>query len=151
VNSKGGKEPKMKKLLKSKKALSPVVAAIILIAVTVAVSIAVAAWMGSLTFTFMETEELKITTGNLNSTGNIITLYVVNSGSQDITLSAATVTGGGETETITLTNSITAGDSATVTITLTGDVTLTAGTSYTVELVTSKGNVFTYKGNAVAL
>jgi len=45
VNSKGGKEPKMKKLLKSKKALSPVVAAIILIAVTVAVSIAVAAWM----------------------------------------------------------------------------------------------------------
>ena len=51
----------MRKLLKSKKALSPVVAAIILIAVTVAVSIAVAAWMGSMTFTFMETEELKIT------------------------------------------------------------------------------------------
>jgi len=31
-----------------------------LIAVTVAVSIAVAAWMGALTFTFMRTEELKI-------------------------------------------------------------------------------------------
>jgi flagellin-like protein len=41
------------KILKSKKALSPVVASIILIAVTVAVSIAVAAWMGALTFTFM--------------------------------------------------------------------------------------------------
>ena len=51
----------MKKLLKSRKALSPVVAAIILIAVTVAVSIAVAAWMGALTFTFMKTEELSIT------------------------------------------------------------------------------------------
>ena len=38
----------MKKLFRSKKALSPVVAAIILIAVTVAVSIAVAAWMLSL-------------------------------------------------------------------------------------------------------
>jgi len=49
------------KILKSKKALSPVVASIILIAVTVAVSIAVAAWMGALTFTFMGTEELKIT------------------------------------------------------------------------------------------
>ena len=48
----------MKKLLKSRKALSPVVAAIILIAVTVAVSIAVAAWMGALTFTFMRTEEI---------------------------------------------------------------------------------------------
>ena len=52
----------MKKLLKSKKALSPVVAAIILIAVTVAVSIAVAAWMGSLTINFMDsTTELAIT------------------------------------------------------------------------------------------
>ena len=50
----------MKKLFKSRKALSPVVAAIILIAVTVAVSIAVAAWMGALTFTFMQREELKI-------------------------------------------------------------------------------------------
>jgi flagellin-like protein len=48
------------KMLKSKKALSPVVASIILIAVTVAVSIAVAAWMGALTFTFMKTEELKV-------------------------------------------------------------------------------------------
>ncbi|MGQ9565095.1 MAG: archaellin/type IV pilin N-terminal domain-containing protein, partial [Candidatus Bathyarchaeales archaeon] len=37
----------MRKLFKSRKALSPVVAAIILIAVTVAVSIAVAAWMGA--------------------------------------------------------------------------------------------------------
>ncbi|MGD2066341.1 MAG: hypothetical protein PVI43_04125 [Candidatus Bathyarchaeota archaeon] len=51
----------MRKLLKSKKALSPVVAAIILIAVTVAVSIAVATWMGSLTMGFMETKEVKIT------------------------------------------------------------------------------------------
>ena len=48
------------KLLKCRKGLSPVVAAIILIAVTVAVSIAVAAWMGSLTVGFMETEELNI-------------------------------------------------------------------------------------------
>ena len=49
------------KILKSKKALSPVVASIILIAVTVAVSIAVAAWMGALTFTFMKTEEIAFT------------------------------------------------------------------------------------------
>ena len=40
----------MKKLFRNKKVLSPVVAAIILIAVTVAVSIAVATWMGALTF-----------------------------------------------------------------------------------------------------
>ena len=51
---------KMKKLWRSRKALSPVIAAIILIAVTVAVSIAVAAWMGALTFSFMGYEDLEI-------------------------------------------------------------------------------------------
>jgi flagellin-like protein len=45
------------KILRSRKALSPVVASIILIAVTVAVSIAVAAWMGALTFSFMGSGE----------------------------------------------------------------------------------------------
>jgi len=47
----------LRKLFKSRKALSPVVAAIILIAVTVAVAIAVAAWMGALTLTFMRLAE----------------------------------------------------------------------------------------------
>ena len=46
---------------RKKRALSPVVASIILIAVTVAVSIAVAAWMGALTFSFTATEQLNIT------------------------------------------------------------------------------------------
>ncbi|MGQ9641246.1 MAG: archaellin/type IV pilin N-terminal domain-containing protein [Candidatus Bathycorpusculaceae bacterium] len=51
------------KILKSKKALSPVVASIILIAVTVAVSIAVAAWMGALSFMFMGgAEQLEVGT-----------------------------------------------------------------------------------------
>ncbi|MBS7621866.1 hypothetical protein KEJ32_07135 [Candidatus Bathyarchaeota archaeon] len=49
------------KILKSRKALSPVVASIILIAVTVAVSLAVAIWMGALTGGYMKTEELQIT------------------------------------------------------------------------------------------
>lgn len=40
-------------MLKSRKALNPVVASIILIAVVVAGSIAVAAWMGALAFNFM--------------------------------------------------------------------------------------------------
>jgi hypothetical protein len=55
---KGGIE--MKTLLKSEKAVKPVVAAIILIAVTVAVSVTVAAWMGSLTFTFMSSTKIEI-------------------------------------------------------------------------------------------
>jgi flagellin-like protein len=51
------------KILRSRKALSPVIASIILIAVTVAVSIAVAAWMGALSFSFMSNgEQLQIGT-----------------------------------------------------------------------------------------
>ena len=85
----------MRKLWKCRKALSPVVAAIILIAVTVAVSIAVAAWMGALTFTFMKTEELKVisinrSTWTTGTTGNA-TLSVKNSGTSDLTISSVRV------------------------------------------------------------
>ncbi len=86
----------MKRLLKSRKALSPVVAAIILIAVTVAVSIAVAAWMGALTFTFMQTEQMQITSMNFSGTNNI-TLAVKNTGSGPVTITAVTVNGGAAT------------------------------------------------------
>jgi len=47
--------------MKNDKALSPVVASIILIAVVVAVSIAAATWMGSVSFTFMKVDELRVT------------------------------------------------------------------------------------------
>ena len=79
----------MKKILRNKKALSPVVAAIILIAVTVAVSIAVGAWMGSLTIGFMDSKaELTIigidfTTGDAE-TGRIA-VDVTNSGTNSFT------------------------------------------------------------------
>ncbi len=80
----------MKKIWKGKKALSPVVAAIILIAVTVAVSIAVAAWMGALTFTFMSTKELKITSmtfsGGSGNATNTITISVNNPGTGKVTV-----------------------------------------------------------------
>jgi len=86
----------MRKLLKSKKALSPVVAAIILIAVTVAVSIAVAAWMGSLTIGFMETTELTITDLDFTigdvSTGRIV-VHVTNSGTSSFTVDRIRVNG----------------------------------------------------------
>jgi flagellin-like protein len=116
----------MKKLLKSKKALSPVVAAIILIAVTVAVSIAVAAWMGSLTINFMDsTTELAITGIDFTygEPGNI-TVHVTNSGTSYFTVRNVSVNGElssswssgtsdtvdpGESETFTITQTVNAG------------------------------------------
>jgi len=155
VNSQGGKKPKMRKLLKSKKALSPVVAAIILIAVTVAVSIAVAAWMGSMTFNFMETEQLSIT--NLAFAGtdnNQITATVLNTGTTDVIINSASITGYNiTTSTFSVTNSpVTLGQGASGSVA----VTFTAGTndgwvtgsSYNIELISTKGNKFSYTATA---
>jgi len=78
------------KILKSKKALSPVVASIILIAVTVAVSIAVAAWMGALTFTFTSVENLQMPTNSEVTFGTgppkTIALTVKNVGTSKVSL-----------------------------------------------------------------
>jgi flagellin-like protein len=135
---------KMKKLLKSKKGLSPVVAAIILIAVTVAVSIAVAAWMGSLTIGFMETSELTITHVDFTigdaTTGRIF-VNVTNSGTSSFTVKNIRVNGeimdladwiSGSSD-----NTVAPGDSETFTITHT----VAAGSKYAVSLYDMDGTL----------
>jgi flagellin-like protein len=74
------------KILKSKKALSPVIATIILIAVTVAVSLAVAAWMGALSFSFTSTEQVTYTSYLWGKNDANITLTVKNTGPSTLTL-----------------------------------------------------------------
>lgn len=136
----------MKKLLKSRKALSPVVAAIILIAVTVAVSIAVAAWMGALTFTFMKTEELKIT-GVTWQTGNA-TISVTNTGASALTISSVTVDDVAKTPTyggsIGSDGSLAKGASGTITISFNWQ----SGLKYTFAVLTTSGNKYTYTTTA---
>ena len=126
---------------RSRKALSPVVASIILIAVTVAVSIAVAAWMGALSFNFMNTEQLSITNAVLNPAAGTIDLTVSNSGSTNVELSAAyvnsvAVSAVGWKQTISA-NSNDAVDQ------LTG-LTLASGSTYQIKLMSTKGNSFVY-------
>jgi flagellin-like protein len=85
----------MKILKRSRKALSPVVASIILIAVTVAVSIAVAAWMGALTFSFMGgAEQVQVGTpyGWTNSI-NTVNVTVSCPGGNAITITQVRVNG----------------------------------------------------------
>jgi flagellin-like protein len=138
----------MKKLLKSKKALSPVVAAIILIAVTVAVSIAVAAWMGSLTFTFMSTEELKITKVEFSKAGAGMNVTVLNTGTTDVVISSATIVGSGITGAATIIGSpVTIGEGQSVELDINVG-TWSAGNAYNVELLSSKGNKFSYTETA---
>jgi flagellin-like protein len=141
----------MKKLLKSKKALSPVVAAIILIAVTVAVSIAVAAWMGALTFTFMKTEELKITSVTFTDLSTPV-IHCSNTGADAVTVTSVTIDDVPETTLAwggqfdTTAHSLDKGQSGTITITL-GSA-LTSGAKYTFAVLTSAGNKYTYTTTA---
>jgi flagellin-like protein len=142
----------MRKLFKSRKALSPVVAAIILIAVTVAVSIAVAAWMGALTFTFMKTEELKILSGTWNGT-TYIDLKVRNTGSASLTMTGVQVNNGNPTAYDLDTG--TAGNQTTnVSIAAGGEKTIriwhsyTSGVKYEFAILTSSGNKYTYVSTA---
>ncbi len=93
--TKGGKLKKMnnfRRIKKNAKALSPVVASIILIAVTVAVSVVVAAWMGGMTTGLMGNAEQGSIT-NVEYAGDSIVVTVQNTGKSQMTLNAAYING----------------------------------------------------------
>ncbi|MGB9914674.1 MAG: archaellin/type IV pilin N-terminal domain-containing protein [Candidatus Bathyarchaeales archaeon] len=135
----------MKNLRNSRKALSPVVASIILIAVTVAVSIAVAAWMGALTTGFMATEELKITRMKFEVDNNDKTIVVIanNTGTTPVTISAVYLNNEDVTDDVTFTPTTgTAAANSGLVIDI--DYTWQEGNNYQVKLISSKGNTFVY-------
>jgi flagellin-like protein len=133
------------KILKSRKALSPVVASIILIAVTVAVSIAVAAWMGALTFSFMGVEKLTISkimwTWDVDTTKRKFTINVNNTGTKDLTINQVLVNYAGVTATITpaLPLILKATESTSLAVTYV----YTNGTNYDISVATASNYKFT--------
>jgi len=131
------------KILKSKKALSPVIAAIILIAVTVAVSIAVAAWMGALTFTFMATEQIQITNVEFGGTGSNkwIAVTINNTGTSPVTINEFWINNAKQT----LSSFTIDANSGHL---LNQTYSWTAGANYQVKLLSSKGNQFYYSAVA---
>ena len=128
-------------MLKSRKALSPVVASIILIAVTVAVSIAVAAWMGALTFSFMGTEQVKITKITWQWGAKTFTISVNNTGTKDVTINQVQVNYGstGVTQPTTVPLGLKASTSAVLVV----GYTYVNGTNYDISVVTQSGYKFT--------
>lgn len=139
-------------MTKSRKALSPVVASIILIAVTVAVSIAVAAWMGALTFSFTETERVNITNLTFDDTTDTIAVTANNTGTNAVTINEVWVNGLWKIANADLDQSLPASIAANaglaLNITMTNYDGITAGNSYQIKLVSSKGNQFLYTGTA---
>jgi flagellin-like protein len=136
------------KILKSKKALSPVVASIILIAVTVAVSIAVAAWMGALTFTFTNTEQITFTGYSWATpvSGRVpyMLITVKNTGSADLSIAEVRVDGVTANHNGTFPAPVVKGSSVILNITRTTAAggQYYSGTQYSFMIITAKGNQF---------
>jgi len=129
------------KILKNSKALSPVVASIILIAVTVAVSIAVAAWMGALSFNFMGTEQLQFTNYAWGASDAYMNFTVKNTGSSDLSIQEVRVDGNTPTSlspALTTPYPLTKGSSVTFKVTNT----FLPGVQYEFSVITTKGNIF---------
>jgi len=126
------------KILKSRKALSPVVASIILIAVTVAVSIAVAAWMGALTIGFMGSSSITITKVSFptGTSGTYFNATIKNTGTKQVTISMVKVN---NVECTFSTNSTTVDPAATTSIKIT--CSWTSGNPYKIDLYDSSGQV----------
>jgi flagellin-like protein len=123
-----------RKFKKNAKALSPVVASIILIAVTVAVSVVVAAWMGGMTIGLMGNAE-QASIANIAFGTNQIDVLVQNSGSTTVNITQAYINGAGATITNAQPWSVDKSSATTLHIT----ATLSAGTSYQIKLITAKG------------
>jgi flagellin-like protein len=134
------------KILKSKKALSPVVASIILIAVTVAVSIAVAAWMGALSFSFMGSGE-QLNVGSpygWSGGGNTVNLDVSVPGGSAVTINSVRING--TSYTITLPAVLTIQPTQKITLTVSYTPGFISGYYYQFVVVTLKNHEFQSTG-----
>jgi len=139
------------KILKSKKALSPVVASIILIAVTVAVSIAVAVWMGALPGLFMKIEEISFTGQEWGSNYINITMAI----KSDVVFTGARVDdkittcyrSNGTAITSSVTYSVAKGNSVTLKVMNVNSVDWAADLPYKITIVT-QNTQYPWIGNA---
>jgi flagellin-like protein len=143
------------KIRKNVKALSPVVASIILIAVTVAVAIAVAGWMASMTTGLMKVEYIQITNLAFGPSANpsYIVVTVNNTGTDPVTINEAWINNVKHTITYPVSPSqlpaiILANQGFVLNITMTTNPQVINGNNYQVKLVTSKGNSFPYSAVA---
>ena len=135
-----------RRIKRNAKALSPVIASIILIAVTVAVSVVVAAWMGGMSLGLMgNAEQASITSVQLsNNAGNGIAVVTIqNTGANTVTINSANIGGSAVTSNQTLPWSVPKGTIGTIQLTWTG-TTFVSSAQYVINLVTGKGNTVTY-------
>jgi flagellin-like protein len=128
------------KFSKNNRALSPVIASIILIAVVVAVSIAAASWMGSMSFNFMEVDELAFTGHLWASDNSYADLSIRNLGTSSVTVTVIEVNDviAGDVSVVSGSSKIDAGETSVFRVTQS----FTAPRRYEFTVITSSGTKF---------
>jgi len=141
---------KIGKFRVSKKAVSPVIATLLMIAVAVAASVIVYVWSAGLLGTLMGgggaqvKEQLIMEAYDWAAAGTTLTLYLRNVGSSSLNITAVYV--GGDPATIDSgTTELDPGDPTTLGCTVTAP---TPGVAYTVKVVTRTGAVFSFSCTA---
>jgi len=129
----------------SKKAVSPVIATLLMIAVAVAASVIVYVWSAGLLGTLMggggsQVKEQLIVEAYSWPPGVTLTLNLRNTGSSSVTVDKVYV---GGTSMSFSAATIDPGVSTPVTVTISG-LSTTPGTAYTLKIVTKTGGVFSY-------
>jgi flagellin-like protein len=129
--------------LKPDRALSPVIASIILIAVTVTASIVAAVWMGALTVSFQTIEEVRVTGHQWAWDCSYIDLTVKNAGTSSVTITEISVNNERVTNIAYVSGnaSLPSGDSATIRIVSV----FSYGNRYEFWLMTQTGTRFFYQ------
>ena len=125
--------------MKLNKAISPILATVILIAVTLVIAIGVIGWIMGIWGTFGSTETLQIMPDSKLYTNGTVSLTVKNSGTASAVVYKVEVVGVGSS---TLSNKVTIAPGATESITATINGTYTPGAKYQVKIYTEAGNVY---------
>ena len=123
--------------MKPNKAISPILATVILIAVTLVIAIGVIGWIMGIWGTFGTTETIQIYPDSKLYSNRTIKLHVKNTGTAAATIFKIEVVGVNSTTTDT---TLTPGQEATITANISG--TITAGASYQIKVYTKAGNVY---------
>jgi len=136
----------------NRKAISPVIATLLMIAIAVAASILVYVWSMGLVGSLQGTggqqtrEQLIMEAYNATapSSGGTWTLYMRNVGPTTVEVAAVYIEGTNVTSFTLKPSSLSPGNAGTLTLTLPTGVSFYSGAAYTVKVVTKSGAVFSY-------
>jgi len=128
-------------MLRSRTAISPVIATVILLAVVIAVALVSVSWMSGLTVSFMEIEDLKITNENWAQDCTYVDLTLSNKGTSTSTVTSIAVNSQSATYNFTSGSATINADESAV-IRITG--VFAPGGKYSITFTTMKGNSLPY-------